>query len=243
MARPRIRPRRDKKDLRQGELGQQSNEFAHVRHRTKTMISNSKTLLGILFLIAGIFSIPLVAQGLSKPVVLPQITGAFGQSVDEDLGLYDVNRFYVLQVEFDESDSLIKLSIYPKHYFEESHPNWTDTGENKYLVWDQYKELLKKLTRIAPLGKLIEPAPSISVVTNMTAWRTAKYENGLLTLGVLTDVAREESDKTELKWFRIEYGKAALDEYDARKARALQPIPDIKFSKPVRSFDIKASND
>jgi hypothetical protein len=197
------------------------------------MISNSKTLLGILFLIVGICSGPLVAQGLSRSVVLPQVTGTFGQPVDEDLGLYDVNRFYVLQVEFDDSDSLIKLSIYPKYYFEESNPDWADTGENKHLVWTQYKELLKKLTKIAPLGKLIEPASPISIVTNMTAWQTEKYENGLLTLGVFTDAAREGSDEIELKWFRIEYGKEVLNKYDAGKARALQPIPDINFSKPA----------
>jgi hypothetical protein len=206
------------------------------------MIGNSKTLLGIIFLIVGTFYVPLMAQGLSRSVVLPQITGTFGRSVDEDLGLYDVNRFYVLQVEFDDSDSLIKLSIYPKYYFEESHSDWADTGENKYLVWNQYKELLRKLTKIAPLGKLIEPAPPLSIVTNMTAWQTEKHENGLLTLGVLTDITREESDEAQLKWFCIEYGKAALDKYDAGKARALQPIPDIDFSKPVKPFDIKTSN-
>ncbi len=182
--------------------------------------------LVLITLLIGLFCVPIYSQETQKETILRQISNTFGSSVDPELGLYDVNRSYVLKVDFDKTNSLQKLSVSPKYYFDKKHPEWAQTSEDRDLTLSEYNSLRNILISLAPLGKLLEPPPNILLVTNSTAWAPEKYEKGVLTTGFLEDLVERQPDEREIRWFRIQYGKAALDQYDKQFANDL---PEIEF--------------
>ena len=158
--------------------------------------------LAISFCIASI-----EAEPYQKEKTLLNCKQLFGEPVDEKQKLFGINQFYVLHMKFDRHNNLEEFAVEPKYYYEESHPEWKEPDTFEYLSKNEYEKLLVQIDTIKPKGAIIKPAPTVSYVTNQTAWHTEIYKNATLTWGEVADLARGEKADYQVKWFRLNYGK------------------------------------
>jgi hypothetical protein len=163
------------------------------------------------------------------------VQGYFGETIDAKLNLFKVNTFYVLHASFGKGDGLEKLEVVPKYYFEEDHPNWKETDSFEALSWNEFQELLTRLDLIKPRGRLLRPASPISAVTNMTAWHTAVYNNGIFTWGEVVDLGQGEDVPAKVKWFRVEFGKKNKAKPAVRPSLSLEKARDENMINRFRS--------
>lgn len=177
-----------------------------------------KLSFALLLLCVPVFSQP--KYETEKAYVLRRCAEYFGPAVDARLNLYEANSFYVLQAGFDSKNRLEQLRVVPKYSFDEDHPEWEESEAFEYLSWVQYQNLLTRMDLIKSRGKLVAPAHSPSVVTNMTAWEASMYENAKLTTGVLVDIREPDDARTRIRLFRLEFGKKAR-----KKTQPWKPIP------------------
>jgi hypothetical protein len=98
---------------------------------------------------------------------------------------------------------LIELAVEPKYYFEDDHPDWKESDDFTNLSEIEFSTLRTQLERIWPIGKLVKPANTILVVTNMTGWETEYYANASLTWGVVTDLRKGENPHMKYDGFDL----------------------------------------
>lgn len=136
--------------------------------------------------------------------VLRSLREMFGAPVDVKVNLFEVNRFYVLRVQFDRRERLSELAVEPKYYFEQNHPDWEEPSDFAFLSKAEYESLLLRLDKIRPRGHLLR-ASSVSVVTNLTAHHKDVYQNAVLVWGELVDLRRGENPPLQVRWFRLQF--------------------------------------
>jgi hypothetical protein len=142
-----------------------------------------------------------------KSMILESCEKYFGPPLDSTLNLYEANTFYVVQVTFDKKNAVETIEGVPKYYFTEQHAEWEESTTFECLSWTQYQNLLTKVDLVKSRGKLVQPPPSISIVTNTTAWQTSVYEHARFTVGIVSDLRRPDDPPAEVKWFKLEFGK------------------------------------
>jgi hypothetical protein len=147
------------------------------------------------------------AKDSEKESVLRICNQLFGTPVDEKQNVFEVNQFYVLQAKFDKRGKLEKLAVEPKYFFGESHPEWEYPDDFTYLSQVEYENLLARLDGIKAKGALRKPDSGGSVVTNLTSWHKAFYENAVLEWGEVVDLRRGENAPLAIKWIRLNYLK------------------------------------
>jgi hypothetical protein len=153
-----------------------------------------------------------------REAALRRCRGQFGAAVDEERNLFEVNRWYVLEVKFDKRGRLSELNVVPKYFFEEAHPEWKEPEAPnlegywaRYLTRYDYEKLLQRFDRIAPKGGLLKKGWP-AVVTNMTAPYTDFYERAVLTHGEVVDLRRGDYVPTLFRYVRLRYlGRAELN--------------------------------
>jgi hypothetical protein len=142
-----------------------------------------------------------VTQG-DRETVLQSLAAVFGPPIDLQNGLFEVNRFFLVEVKFDAYGRLTQLGVLPKHWFSEAHPEWQaveDAGELSAL---EYKTLLNKLEGVRRKGKLVKRA-KYPIVTNATARIHDGYERAVLETGDIVDARRSEDAPRAIKYFII----------------------------------------
>lgn len=153
---------------------------------------------------------PAYAKASEQDSIMRICSQLFGAPVDTKHTLFEVNEFYVLRVRFDNRGKLEQLAVEPKYFFEESHPAWKEPDNFTNLTKVEYEKLLGRLDSVKPKGALRKPASGISVVTNMTAWHKAVYENAVLEWGEVADLRRGDNAPTEIRWLRLNYTEAKV---------------------------------
>lgn len=152
-----------------------------------------------MFLIALLFAFGLgpslsPAQSAAPPserdTILKACEREFGPTVDGEHGLFDVDRYFLLEARFDDQGRLTQIGILPKHWFADRHPEWDESTDVGELAEGEYTSLLGRLERIRPKGKLVKRAKH-PIVGAMTATRRDEYEHAVL---VTDDVVDPEND-------------------------------------------------
>jgi hypothetical protein len=128
------------------------------------------------------------AQGVQRLVVLKACTSLFGLPIDDQENLFEVNSLFVLRPQFDKNGTLNSLSVLPKYWFSETHPEWEEPKTWPLLSPAEYRILLDRLDQVSTKGKLTAIGYG-SVVTNSTEYFLDRYENAYVHHGnVLSDV-------------------------------------------------------
>ena len=128
----------------------------------------------------------------------------FGAMIDQRMGLYAVNPFYVLSLNFDRHGKVISLRVEPKYYYDWVHIDCEERDDFRYLTISDYERLLAQLDRIKPKGTLIEPTSPTPEIRNFTAWQRATYSEGVLRWGEVADSQRV-NNPTLVRWLEIIY--------------------------------------
>lgn len=145
------------------------------------------------------------SEASEKGSVLQICNQLFRAPVDAEQNLFEVNKFYVLRVKFDNRGKLEELAVEPKYFFEESHPEWEEPDDFTHLSQSEFDSLLMRLDAVKPKGALIKPDSISPAVTNMTAWHTAIYEYAELKWGEVVDLRRGESAPLAVRWIKLNY--------------------------------------
>jgi hypothetical protein len=143
------------------------------------------------------------AQG-DRETVLQACATLFGPPVDSETGLFEVNRFYVLEARFDESGRLTQLGVLPKHWLSDNHPEWEEEDDVGELTRSEYESLLVKLEGVRRKGKLLERA-KFPVISNTTARIRDIYERAVLETGDVVDARRAEDAPRAIKYFIVHF--------------------------------------
>ena len=131
----------------------------------------------------------------------------YGPMIDQQLGLYAINPFYVLRLTFDRHGELIGLDVEPKYIYDFVHVDWAEPDDFRYLSEPEYERLLAEIDRIKPKGTLVEPASPTPEVRNFTAWRRETYTSGILEWGEVADSQRPANAPVLVRWFNVLYIK------------------------------------
>ncbi len=162
----------------------------------------------LIFLTSLVIASSVWAIPSEKGEILRICNQMFGAPVDVKQNLFEVDRFHVLRVKFDNRGRLEQLAVEPKYYFEESHPEWEEPDNFANLTKSEYENLLERLDRVKSKGAQIKSRPSASAVTNLTAWYKEVYENAVLEAGEVVDLRRGENAPLEIRWLRLTYQKS-----------------------------------
>jgi len=136
-----------------------------------------------------VLAIGCAAQNIQKRMALNSCSRIFGATIDPQLNLFVVDSNFVLQPRFDSAGNLTVLSVLPKYYFAEQHPEWTEPPHWPLFSNAEYRTLLARVDGVAPKGKLIA-SYSGGAVTNSTAYPPDRYERALVIRGEVVDRIR-----------------------------------------------------
>lgn len=176
-------------------------------------LNRAKSFVAALACLAAFFCTPAAyAEVSEKESVLRACNQLFGAPTGTKPHLFEATQFYVLRVEFDSRDRLEQLAVEPKYYFEESRPEWKRPDNFTPLSQVEYDNLLAHLDTIKPKGLLTKPDTGGGVVTNMTSWHKAIYEDAVLEWGEVVDLRRGENALLAIKWIRVNYLKSKSHE-------------------------------
>lgn len=150
-------------------------------------------------------SVSVGAKVSEKAAILNACAAEFGSAVDAQQNLFPVNRFYVLKARFTKQGKLFELAVMPKHYFEESHPDWVEPDDFQRLSKSEYEELLQRLERIKSKGHLVKGEASMIPIANLTALHSERYEHAVLAWGEVADLRRPNNAPVEVRWIKVEF--------------------------------------
>lgn len=130
------------------------------------------------------------AQALAseKESVLRACVREFGAALDARENLFEVNASFVLQAKFDARGALDMITVSPKYFFEETHPEWTEPHHWPLLSRSEFADVLAHVDSIRPRGRWVWSSGDTSVVTNMTHRFMDEYENAFVERGDYADI-------------------------------------------------------
>ena len=127
-----------------------------------------------------VFQLNVFAQH-DKQHILRLFEETFGKSIDTTLNLYEANELFVVRPEFESNDTLFRISVVPKYWFEDQHPEWKEPDARPHLNRAGYDAVVAKINSIKPFGKVLgndSEGVRVAVITNFTDYRHEYYENG-----------------------------------------------------------------
>ncbi len=125
----------------------------------------------------------------------------FGAMIDQRLGLYSVNPFYVLHLTFDRHGNVIGLHVEPKYYYDWVHIDWEERDEFPHLSRLEYERLLAQIDHIKPRGSLVQ-----TVTTNSSGWLEETYREAVLEWDEVGNSSAPDAAKL-VRWFTVFYVK------------------------------------
>jgi hypothetical protein len=181
------------------------------------------------------------ASAAGRDVALRRCREQFGPAVDAERNLFEVNRWYVLEVKFDARSRLSELNVLPRRYFAEAHPEWEEPDAPnlegywaRHLTRYDYEKLLQRLDRVEPKGGLLKRGVS-GVVTNMTSPVNDLYERAELKRGEVLDLRRGDYAPTLFRYVRLRYlAPAELNKAVRRDGRLLKGVGGREVLKLMR---------
>lgn len=127
------------------------------------------------------------ARASEKETVLRACEREFGAALDAKQNLFEVNASFVLQPKFDARGALSTMSVTPKYYFEETHPEWTEPHSWPLLNRSEFAAVLARIDSVRPRGRWLWSNGG-SAITNMTQYFMDGYENAFVERGDYADL-------------------------------------------------------
>jgi hypothetical protein len=103
----------------------------------------------------------------------------FGDEVQKQLHLFEVNRDYAVNLKTDARCEVASLEIAPKYFWEESVVRWKEPDHSVGLSEKEYQSILEKAGKIRAIGSLLDKG-AVGVVTNSKLWLTDQYEHAFV---------------------------------------------------------------
>jgi hypothetical protein len=128
------------------------------------------------------------ARASEKESVLRACEREFGAAVDARENLFELNASFVLQAKFDARGALDVLSVTPKYFFEETHPEWTEPPHWPLLDRSEFAAVLARIDSVRPRGRWLWSSGDTSVVTNSTHHFMDEYEHAFVERGDYVDL-------------------------------------------------------
>jgi len=125
----------------------------------------------------------------------------FGAMIDQRMGLYAINPFYVLSLNFDRHGNAISLRVEPKYYYDWIHIDWEERDGFRNLSRSEYEHLLAQINQIKSRGPLVG-----SVTTNSSGWREETYRDAVLEWDEVGKPSPLDASKL-VRWFTVFYVK------------------------------------
>lgn len=110
--------------------------------------------------------------------MIKECTNHFGKPLDKKLNLFEINKDFVLELTFADTE-VAKFSITPKYFFREEHPEWSEPEKRPVLDVHDYRGLLKKFESLKPKGEIVNKE-AVGTCSNGNCWFGEFYEDAFL---------------------------------------------------------------
>lgn len=164
-------------------------------------------IVAALSLVLSNSSIGNSASETDRATVMQACEAEFGPPVDQKNGLFEVDRYFVLEARFDENGRLVQLGILPKHWFGDAHPEWDEAEDVGELTETQYELLLRRLDNLQPRGPLLTH-DKWPVVKGTTARRRDIYKRAVVVTGDVVDSTRPDDAPRTIKYLIVYFNSA-----------------------------------
>lgn len=128
------------------------------------------------------------ARASEKESVLRACEREFGAALDERENLFEVNASFVLQAKFDARGALDLMSVTPKYFFEETHPEWTQPHHWPLLDRSEFAAVLARIDSVRQRGRWLWSSGDTFAVTNSTHYFLDEYEHAFVERGDYVDL-------------------------------------------------------
>jgi hypothetical protein len=194
-------------DYRQYLSGSPLHTVVELLYLSVLLVKRDMTNLLLTLCLVTCFSVPVLPNGeaatqADRETVLQACATVFGPPVDSQNGLFEVNRFFVLEAKFDSSGRLTQLGVLPKHWFADDHPEWEEVEDVGELTEREYESLLVQLDRVRPKGRIVQRA-KFPIVTNSTARSRDIYKRAVLETGDVVEAQRPDDAPRAIKYFIV----------------------------------------
>jgi hypothetical protein len=169
------------------------------------------------------------ASQSDRETVLRRCAAEFGPAIDGTNGLFEVNRYYVLEARFDSRGRLTQLGVLPKHWFADTHPEWDEPDDVGGLTVVEYTSLVSRMESIRPKGGLLVRARRPVVAGTMATWRET-YRRAIVLTSDVVDARRAEGAPREVKSFVVYFTAPS----SISRSRSTT-IPSRGFRAPISS--------
>lgn len=166
----------------------------HVKGVKGGGVSRPATRLFALLLLS--MQLVVFGQEAGREALIRKIERTLGSKSKAYPDYFDLNGGYLAKVAFGEDGRLTVVKVAPWYYADPDR----EADEVERLTFKQYRELVKKLDSIEPLGSLAKKG-SYGLVTNATKVPVVdRYENAFIYRAV---VQRSESNPEQVTFFSV----------------------------------------
>jgi hypothetical protein len=103
----------------------------------------------------------------------------FGPEIRDEPHLFELNKDYVLKIQFDKVSEISGISIIPKYYLQEIEPEWNEPDYIVEMNDDEYREILSKAEKLKSLGSLVRSG-SVGIVTGSRLGLLDEYQSAFV---------------------------------------------------------------
>ena len=126
----------------------------------------------------------------------------FGPEVRGHQHLFELNKDYVLKLQFGRGGEFIGVSVIPKYYLEEAEPQWSEPEYVVGMTGEEYKDLLTKVEKLRGIGPLLHKG-SIGIVTNSKLWLLDRYQSAFVRRILNLTIQEPESAPESIHTFSV----------------------------------------
>lgn len=145
------------------------------------------------------------AQESRRDEVIRKCETYFGPRIGSSPVIFEIDRHYVLNVEFDSEGRLEVARVEPKYYYEADYPEWEQAADFKMLSQDQVSNLVSRIDQVKPIGTLVKKYDEVIFVTNKTASITDEYEEAFVEFGNVIDLSLPDDAPTQMRYVEVRY--------------------------------------
>src|SRR5262245_34716363 len=106
-----------------------------------------------------------VGQADSRQETVRSAQVLFGREI-ESPRVFEINKFYVLRLQFSSDGRLEEAAVEPKYFFRDVRPDWEEPKDFELLSQQQHADTIDRLEKLRPKGALVRHSDS-PFVTNL----------------------------------------------------------------------------
>lgn len=132
--------------------------------------------------LAILFVSQIINAQTKKELILQKCELFFGEPLDREFNLFEVNKKFAIHPIFDEKGNLIEIEVEPNYFFEGDHADFGEHKDMAHLTKADFEDLLTKIKSFSQFGMFLGKQTN-PLITNSTVYSNEYYKNVFVKYG------------------------------------------------------------